>query len=212
MTATSTTSIRPSLHHVTMKTSDLDEMIEWYGLVLGMQVQFRNEVAAWTSNDEANHRTAFLAAPGLGDDADKIHHNGMHHCAFEYASFADLMSSYDRLRKSDVEPAFRLDHGMTMSIYYEDPMLTMSNCEVTIFPIGSFQPSTRGHPGHFPKIRPACFSIRRASTRAASSVPISRRCRKMSALAVICPSKFHRTNPLARNALRAERSKWRWAR
>jgi catechol 2,3-dioxygenase len=104
-----------------MKTSRLDEMIEWYGLVLGTQVHFRNEVAAWTSNDEANHRIAFLAVPGLGDDADKIRHNGMHHCAFEYSSFADLMSSYDRLRKAGVEPAFCLDHGVTISIYYEDP-------------------------------------------------------------------------------------------
>jgi catechol 2,3-dioxygenase-like lactoylglutathione lyase family enzyme len=102
MTTTSTTSIRPSLHHVTMKTSRLDEMIEWYGLVLGTQVQFRNEVAAWTSNDEANHRIAFLAVPGLTDDVDKIRHNGMHHCAFEYGSFADLMSSYDRLHKVHV--------------------------------------------------------------------------------------------------------------
>ena len=121
MTTTSTASIRPSLHHVTMKTSRLDEMIEWYGLVLGTQVQFRNEVAAWTSNDEANHRIAFLAVPGLADDADKIRHNGMHHCAFEYPSFADLMSSYDRLRKADVEPAFCLDHGLTISLYYRDP-------------------------------------------------------------------------------------------
>jgi catechol 2,3-dioxygenase len=121
MSTTPTTTIRPSLHHVTMKTSHLDEMIEWYGLVLGMQVQFRNEVAAWTSNDEANHRIAFLAVPGLVDDAEKIRHNGMHHCAFEYASFADLMSSYDRLRRAGVQPAFSLDHGLTFSIYYKDP-------------------------------------------------------------------------------------------
>lgn len=121
MTTISQGSIRPSLHHITMKTSHLDEMIEWYGLVLGTQVQFRNEVAAWTSNDEAHHRIAFLAVPGLKDDVDKIRHNGMHHCAFEYASFADLMSSYDRLRKANVEPAFCFDHGLTISIYYEDP-------------------------------------------------------------------------------------------
>jgi catechol 2,3-dioxygenase len=121
MATTFTSSIRPSLHHVTMKTSRLDEMIEWYGLVLGTRVQFRNEVAAWMSNDEANHRIAFLAVPGLGDDADKIRHNGMHHYAFEYTSFADLMSSYDRLRKAGVEPAFCFDHGLTMSLYYQDP-------------------------------------------------------------------------------------------
>jgi catechol-2,3-dioxygenase len=121
MTIASTTIIRPSLHHVTIKTSHLDEMIEWYGLVPGTQVQFRNAVAAWTSNDEANHRIAFLAVPGLGDDTDKVHHNGMHHCAFEYPSFADLMSSYDRLRKAGAEPAFCVDHGLTFSIYYEHP-------------------------------------------------------------------------------------------
>jgi len=121
MSTAQTTTIKPSLHHVTMKTSHLDEMIEWYGLVLGTQVQFRNEVAAWTSNDGANHRIAFLAVPGLADDAEKIRHNGMHHCAFEYASFADLMSSYDRLREAGVQPAFSLDHGLTFSIYYKDP-------------------------------------------------------------------------------------------
>jgi catechol-2,3-dioxygenase len=113
--------VRPSLHHVTMKTSHLDEMIKWYALVVGTQVQFRNETAAWTTNDDANHRIAFLAVPGLSDDADKVCHNGMHHCAFEYSSFAELMSTYDRLRHAGVEPAFSLDHGMTISLYYKDP-------------------------------------------------------------------------------------------
>lgn len=45
----------------------------------------------------------------------------MHHCAFEYGSFADLMTSFDRLPKAGVEPAFCLDHGMTISLYYKDP-------------------------------------------------------------------------------------------
>jgi len=96
-------------------------MIKWYALVVGTQVQFRNETAAWTTNDGANHRIAFLAVPGLSDDADKVRHNGMHHCAFEYNNFAELMSTYDRLRQAGVEPTFSLDHGMTMSIYYKDP-------------------------------------------------------------------------------------------
>jgi catechol 2,3-dioxygenase len=113
--------IKPKLHHVTIKTSRLDEMIKWYALVVGAQVQFKNEGAAWMTNDDANHRIAFLAVPGLNDDAEKIRHNGMHHCAFEYSSFADLMSSFDRLRNAGVEPAFCLDHGLTMSLYYKDP-------------------------------------------------------------------------------------------
>ena len=99
-----------------MKTSRLDEMIKWYALVVGMQVLFRNETAAWTTNDDANHRIAFLAVPGLSDDADKVRHNGMHHCAFEYNNFGELMSTYDRLRQAGVEPTFSLDHGMTVDL------------------------------------------------------------------------------------------------
>jgi catechol 2,3-dioxygenase len=113
--------IKPALHHVTMKTSRLDEMIKWYEFVIGAKVNFRDQHAAWMTNDAANHRIAFLAVPGLSDDPSKIAHNGMHHCAFEYESFADLMESYERMRKGGVEPAFCLDHGLTISLYYRDP-------------------------------------------------------------------------------------------
>ena len=113
--------IKPSLHHVTFKTSRLDAMIKWYALVIGAEVQFRDPGAAWLTNDAANHRIAFLAVPGLSDDPAKPAHNGLHHCAFEYASFADLMSSFDRLRNAGLEPAFSLDHGLTISLYYKDP-------------------------------------------------------------------------------------------
>jgi catechol 2,3-dioxygenase len=115
------TIISPALHHVTLRTSRLEEMIAWYGRLLGADVMFRNDVAAWMSNDEANHRIAFLAVPGLSDDPNKVQHNGLHHMAFEYASFGDLMESYARLSGDKVTPAFCLDHGMTISMYYKDP-------------------------------------------------------------------------------------------
>ncbi|WP_100961449.1 VOC family protein [Bosea sp. FBZP-16] len=113
--------IKPAFHHVTFKTSRLAEMVAWYGTVVGARPTFQDTSNAWTTNDEANHRVAFLSAPGLGDDPDKRNHNGIHHSAFEYESFADLMSSYARLRDEGIEPAFSLDHGMTISIYYKDP-------------------------------------------------------------------------------------------
>ncbi len=112
---------KPKLHHVTFKTSRLQEMIDWYGAMIGAKVQFRDPGAAWMTNDEANHRVAFLAVPALEDDPQKIKHNGMHHSAFEYASFDELIASYDRLKKEGIVPAFCLDHGLTISIYYSDP-------------------------------------------------------------------------------------------
>ena len=113
--------IKPNLHHVTLKTSHLDEMVAWYGIVLGTRVIFKDQFNAWTSNDAANHRVAFLAAPGLGQDEKKNLHNGMHHSAFEYDSFDDLMTSYRRMADQGIVPAFCLDHGLTISLYYEDP-------------------------------------------------------------------------------------------
>jgi hypothetical protein len=69
--------IKPKLHHVTFKTSRLDDMIAWYETVIGTKVQFKDKTAAWMTNDEANHRIAFLAVPGLSDDEQKSKHNGM---------------------------------------------------------------------------------------------------------------------------------------
>jgi catechol 2,3-dioxygenase len=115
------TMMRPRLHHVTMKTSHLADMIAWYGTVVGAKVQFQNDIGGWLTNDEANHRLAFLAAPGLEDDPDKIRHNGLHHSAFEYASFDDLIASYERLKAEGILPAFCIDHGLTISFYYKDP-------------------------------------------------------------------------------------------
>ena len=113
--------IRPVFHHVTIKTRRLPEMVAWYGLVIGAKVNFQDANNAWTTNDDANHRVAFLSVPGLQDDPAKTSHNGMHHSAFEYASFADLMASFERLKQEGILPAFALDHGLTISLYYKDP-------------------------------------------------------------------------------------------
>ena len=113
--------IRPQLHHINLKTTRLDEMIEWYSAVVGAEVIYRYELGAWLSNDEANHRIALLAFPNFSDDPDKDEHTGMHHTAFEYASFDDLNDSYLRLREIGIRPAICLDHGMTFSYYYADP-------------------------------------------------------------------------------------------
>jgi catechol-2,3-dioxygenase len=112
---------KPVLHHVTMRTSRLEEMVAWYSVVLGAHVMFRDENGAWMTNDAANHRIAFLSAPTVTDDPQKDSHNAMHHCAFEYDSIADLMSSYKRLKDKGITPAICLDHVMTFSMYYKDP-------------------------------------------------------------------------------------------
>src|SRR5882762_7054726 len=91
--------IKPTLHHVNLKTTRLQEMIDWYGRVAGFEVTHRAPVGAWLTNDAANHRLALLALPGLMDDPSKDSRTGLHHTAFEFASPGELFDSFDRLRK-----------------------------------------------------------------------------------------------------------------
>ena len=113
--------IHPKFHHVNLKTTRLQEMIDWYSAVVGAEVLFRYELGAWISNDDANHRIALLAFPGLIDDPEKETRTGLHHTAFEYADFDELNAGYLRLKAEGIVPEFCLDHGMTFSYYYRDP-------------------------------------------------------------------------------------------
>lgn len=117
----STPVIHPKFHHFNLKTTRLQEMIDWYSTLVGAEVLFQDAVGAWLSNDEANHRIALLAFPGFVDDPEKDMRTGLHHSAFEYDSFEDLNASYLRLRAAGIEPDICLDHGMTYSYYYKDP-------------------------------------------------------------------------------------------
>jgi catechol 2,3-dioxygenase len=133
--------ILPTLHHVNLKTVRLDEMIEWYGTVVGMEVAFRFEGGAWLTNDSANHRVALLASPALSDDDGKLDHAGLHHTAFEYASLDELLETHDRLKAAGIRPHFTVDHGMTTSFYYADP--DGNSVELQVDNFGDWSESSR---------------------------------------------------------------------
>jgi len=116
-----TSATNPTFHHFNLKTTRLQEMIDFYRTLVGAQVIFQDQIGAWLSNDDANHRIALLAFPNFVDDPEKETRTGMHHSAFEYASFDELNSNYLRLKDQDITPALCLDHGMTLSYYYADP-------------------------------------------------------------------------------------------
>lgn len=114
-------SANPVLHHVTVKTQRLDEMVDWYSRAVGMRVMYAFPGGVGLTNDSANHRLAFLTTPAISDDPDKLRHSGMHHTSFEYPSGEGLLRSYERLRDLGIVPHAALDHGMTVSFYYVDP-------------------------------------------------------------------------------------------
>ena len=131
----------PKLHHATFLTLRLDEMVEWYGLALGMYPAFLGEGAAWLTNDEANHRIAFLSPPEVDHPADKGHTTGIHHTAFEFETFDQWLNNYIRLRNHRVLPFLYLDHGITMSVYYQDP--DGNGVEIQVDAFGSWRDSSQ---------------------------------------------------------------------
>ena len=134
------TAVKPAFHHFNLKTTRLQEMVDYYRILVGAEVVHQDEIGAWLSNDQANHRIALLAFPNLTDDPDKDNHTGLHHSAFEYSSFEDLNASYLRLKQAGVVPALCLDHGMTLSYYYADP--DGNNIELQVDVFGDWATST----------------------------------------------------------------------
>ena len=112
---------QPVLHHVNLKTTRLQEMIDWYGTVVGSKPNFQFPGGAWLTNDGANHRIALLTSSKMSDDPDKIVHTGMHHIAFEYKTCDELLDTFSRLKALGILPHMSLDHGITTSFYYVDP-------------------------------------------------------------------------------------------
>lgn len=111
--------VRPKLHHVNLKTPRPQEMIDWYGEVVGSEVTFQFSGGLAHQRRQPQDRPA--ASPKLQDDPEKLAHAGIHHTAFEYDSVDDLLATYERLKAKGIEPHMALDHGMTTSIYYVDP-------------------------------------------------------------------------------------------
>ena len=113
--------IRPSFHHAFLKTTRLEEMKDWYRLVLGLVPNFEWEAGAFLTNDDANHRLVLYTAPSVVEDPDKVNRAGLHHLAYEYASHDGLLETYLRLKDVGIEPHAALNHGLTTSFYYLDP-------------------------------------------------------------------------------------------
>jgi catechol 2,3-dioxygenase len=121
--------IHPKLQHCGLTTGNLDEMLEWYGKVLGMTVNKRVpalpgspfQSVAFASNDEVNHRLSFFETPGLATDAEKDRHSRVQHMAFTYETLDDLLGTYIRLKNLGIPLLWAADQFIQTAIYYEDP-------------------------------------------------------------------------------------------
>ena len=116
--------IKPKLHHWGMRTTKFDEMLDWYGTVLGLETVLAASSpvqVAFVTNDEQHHRGGFFSPPGIEENPQRGTMPGVNHLAWEYESLDDLLATWQRLVHLDIEPVLSTDHGPSFSLYYKDP-------------------------------------------------------------------------------------------
>ena len=121
------------LSHIVLRTSPqhVEPVAAWYRRVLEAEVMFGNPVIQFLTYDEEHHRIAVVGLPGIEERAPNT--VGLHHVAFTYATLADLIRTFERLKGAGIEPEICLHHGPTLSMYYLDPDRNQVELQVDVF-------------------------------------------------------------------------------
>ena len=114
--------------HLALHTSDVETAKEWYLKVLDARVMFQNELLCFMSYDDEHHRVVLVNNPSyvapethIGFKTPVIN-SALHHFTFTFASLDDLLNQYNTLKEHGIVPTMCLNHGPTLSMYYQDPM------------------------------------------------------------------------------------------
>ena len=117
--------------HIVYKTSRYEEMMAWYRTVLEAEVVMSSPAVSFLSYDDEHHRIALINMPDLADKPGNA--AGVDHCAFTYGSLDDLLATYERLSEHNIKPYWCVNHGPTLSMYYQDPDHNQVELQIDIF-------------------------------------------------------------------------------
>ncbi|TVY30805.1 Biphenyl-2,3-diol 1,2-dioxygenase [Lachnellula hyalina] len=104
--------------HVVLRTGNFSKMVEFYKTLLGAEATYENKFISFLTYDEEHHRIAIL---DLGAKPLDRATAGLEHVAFAFDSVAELLLAYRQRKAKGIEPVWCVNHGPTLSLYYQDP-------------------------------------------------------------------------------------------
>ncbi|AYJ48351.1 VOC family protein [Rhodococcus sp. P1Y] len=112
--------------HWVVKSARTEEMVRWYGTVFGAEIAYQDDEITFLTWDDESHRLAIIAVPKalkflfpLAKLRRKMY--GIDHIALTFVSLERLLENYVRLKRHGIRPVWAINHGPTISLYYEDP-------------------------------------------------------------------------------------------
>ncbi len=112
--------------HWVCKTARREAMIAWYQQAFDAEIVHIDKTVAFLTWDGESHRLALIKLPSwlrflfpLSRLRRKLY--GFDHIALAFRSLEDLLGTYVRMRDRGIQPVWCINHGLTTSIYYEDP-------------------------------------------------------------------------------------------
>ncbi|MGE3447552.1 MAG: VOC family protein [Microbacteriaceae bacterium] len=106
--------------HIVLRTYDMPRLRDWYCAVFGMEAVAENEKLAFATFDDEHHRFGFAEIEG-GPGATFPQPGTFAHAAYAFADLGDLLAQYKHMRALGFTPLKAVNHGVTVSIYYNDP-------------------------------------------------------------------------------------------
>lgn len=107
-------------HHVIYAGAKYDEMVKWYGTLLGGTVTSGEEIPADLLARDDCDTVVIAKRTDLAQEEGPVR-TGVFHVAWSYASIAELMQMYRHGLKNGIEPQSTLNTGILLQIYYTDP-------------------------------------------------------------------------------------------
>lgn len=110
----------PSFAHVVFRTSQMQALKQWYCNLLDAHVVYEGHGLCFITYDDEHHRIALIeSAQPLRRKSDDS--AWVHHVAYTFQRLGDLLERYVELKDKGIHPTTPIQHGVTTSLYYQDP-------------------------------------------------------------------------------------------